>query len=256
MADDKKQRMFPVLYSHGEERGLKEVPWDFLKPHESQAFKNHDQSLETLASRGGLGLDEMLAIVREVSWFREVRGLSKEARLAGFNAALNEYYAQQQSALEQLPEMTPDFIAKAKEDEAKLFKAERDAALARLEEVVRELEATKKAKQENDARFMRERGEAREECLGLRSAMAIETQNANVYAHQKDAAVKERDTALRSAARVGEEALEALRTWALARAADKDAATRSDDTLFARYEAGSRVIALADKLAQESDRGE
>ncbi len=34
------------------------VPWEYMAPHESQAMKNHGQSLARLAERGGLGSAE------------------------------------------------------------------------------------------------------------------------------------------------------------------------------------------------------
>lgn len=67
-------RMFPVLWGQRsrEEKALweklgcpKEVPWHILAPHEAQAHKNHSQSLETLARRGGLSPSEMLAILED-----------------------------------------------------------------------------------------------------------------------------------------------------------------------------------------------
>ena len=62
------ERMFPVLAGgDGKEYGKlgmpRSVPWRLLAPHEEQAKRNHDQDLERLASRGGLGPLEMRAIV-------------------------------------------------------------------------------------------------------------------------------------------------------------------------------------------------
>lgn len=62
------ERMFPVLDGghHAEYRRLgmpREVPWRLLAPHEEQAKRNHNQTLERLAERGGLGPVEMRAIV-------------------------------------------------------------------------------------------------------------------------------------------------------------------------------------------------
>ncbi len=39
------------------------VPWEFMAPHEAQARKNHGQTLERLAERGGLGCAEAWVIV-------------------------------------------------------------------------------------------------------------------------------------------------------------------------------------------------
>jgi len=62
-------RPFPVLLDYKEHKqfpDFRSVPWEWLAPHESQALANHDQTLKTLASRGGLSPQEMLAIVHHV----------------------------------------------------------------------------------------------------------------------------------------------------------------------------------------------
>ena len=65
---------FPILrnYRHGPEWTTQprrtSVPWALLAPHERQAMRNHSQSLERLADRGGLGPDEMLAILHGEAW--------------------------------------------------------------------------------------------------------------------------------------------------------------------------------------------
>ncbi len=65
------ERMFPVLAGSQSKEyqrlGMpRSVPWRLLAPHEEQAQNNHSQSLETLASRGGLGPMEMRCIVEGV----------------------------------------------------------------------------------------------------------------------------------------------------------------------------------------------
>lgn len=64
--------MFPVLLDYNERKAHpewpREVPWDFVAPHEQQAKDNHSQTLQRLAERGGLGLDEMLAVVTGRRW--------------------------------------------------------------------------------------------------------------------------------------------------------------------------------------------
>ena len=65
-------RTFPVLLSPRQESAFpvarRSVPWSLLVPHEEWAKRNHDQNLETLASRGGLSPDEMLAIIEHRRW--------------------------------------------------------------------------------------------------------------------------------------------------------------------------------------------
>ncbi len=56
-----KERTFPVLQAPP--GAPTRVPWPFLAPFEGNAKRNHDQDLEKLASRGGLGVAEMIAVV-------------------------------------------------------------------------------------------------------------------------------------------------------------------------------------------------
>ena len=51
---------FPILKSNGAT-----IPWESIAPHEEQALRNHGQSLEKLASRGGLSWCEALAVLRD-----------------------------------------------------------------------------------------------------------------------------------------------------------------------------------------------
>lgn len=41
------------------------LPWSLIAPHEAQAIKNHGQTLERLAERGGLGFAEAAAILED-----------------------------------------------------------------------------------------------------------------------------------------------------------------------------------------------
>ena len=60
-------RMFPVQVH--EYQGHKVyVPWSLVAPHEAQAQRNHSQSLETLAERGGLSAHELAALLRDEHW--------------------------------------------------------------------------------------------------------------------------------------------------------------------------------------------
>lgn len=64
-------RRFPVLWqvSRREEVILKErgcprsVPWEFVAPHEKQAKRNHDQTLQRLSERGGLSPMELVCVI-------------------------------------------------------------------------------------------------------------------------------------------------------------------------------------------------
>jgi hypothetical protein len=47
---------------------LAEIPFAMLVPHEAQALRNHGQTLERLAQRGGLGVSEAIDILEGRSW--------------------------------------------------------------------------------------------------------------------------------------------------------------------------------------------
>jgi hypothetical protein len=77
--------MFPVLA--GDDRrsyeladAPKSVPWSLLAPHESQALANHSQTLERLAERGGLGVDEMVCVLDHRPG-RDVHGMRLDVAL-------------------------------------------------------------------------------------------------------------------------------------------------------------------------------
>jgi hypothetical protein len=54
---------FPIL-RHPEFR----LPWVLIAPHARQAQRNHSQTLERLAERGGLSFDEAAAILEDRPW--------------------------------------------------------------------------------------------------------------------------------------------------------------------------------------------
>ena len=54
---------FPVL---DDERYS--VPWESIAGFEAQAWRNHGQTLETLASRGGLSSCELVALITGGRW--------------------------------------------------------------------------------------------------------------------------------------------------------------------------------------------
>ena len=66
-------KLFPLLASGGhkvqqqlEELGCPRiVPWSLVAPHQQQAQHNHGQSLETLAQRGGLAANELVAVLED-----------------------------------------------------------------------------------------------------------------------------------------------------------------------------------------------
>lgn len=54
---------FPILPSGS-------IPWELIAPHAKQADRNHGQTLERLAARGGLSACEAIAVIEDRSWKR------------------------------------------------------------------------------------------------------------------------------------------------------------------------------------------
>ena len=57
---------FPILNG----QRLLSIPWEMIEKHEPQALRNHKQSLETLARRGGLSACEVVAVIEGRRWER------------------------------------------------------------------------------------------------------------------------------------------------------------------------------------------
>lgn len=67
------------------------IPWDAIAPHERQARRNHGQSLERLAQRGGLSCAEFWFVMNDLEWPRspDVAGATSEGhKLATMLASL------------------------------------------------------------------------------------------------------------------------------------------------------------------------
>lgn len=59
---------FPILGSVLGPASKEFIPWDCLIEHEEQALKNHGQTIEQLANRGGLDWTEALAVLEDRPW--------------------------------------------------------------------------------------------------------------------------------------------------------------------------------------------
>jgi hypothetical protein len=88
-------RKFPVLRSTQRERfylpGF--VRFAYLKHHEDQAKKNHNQTLERLADRGGLSPQELYAVAHDMAWDAvsiDEEGLHKFVTEIGYCPACDE----------------------------------------------------------------------------------------------------------------------------------------------------------------------
>lgn len=56
-----RMKEFPIMTKNGKEY----IPYDIIKPHEEQALKNHYQTLDRLAARGGLSWAEAYAVLTD-----------------------------------------------------------------------------------------------------------------------------------------------------------------------------------------------
>jgi len=69
-----KEPMFPIMG----DPIIKALPWAFMRPHEAQAQQNHGQTLNRLANRGGLGIEEAYHILRDEQY---VHGVHNKGRV-------------------------------------------------------------------------------------------------------------------------------------------------------------------------------
>lgn len=63
--------MFPIMQVYPEDKypyPIKEIPWTLIAPHENQAQRNHSQTLERLAARGGLSPMEAVAVLEDAKF--------------------------------------------------------------------------------------------------------------------------------------------------------------------------------------------
>lgn len=61
-------KTFPVLNYDQYKGAPSSVPWDLVEIGREQAQKNHYQTLERLAERGGLSPCEMIAVIENRPW--------------------------------------------------------------------------------------------------------------------------------------------------------------------------------------------
>ena len=65
------ERRFPLLRGHAQRNAAhlrQSIPWAMLAPHEEQAQRNHGQSLQRLAERGGLSPGEACDVLLGRKW--------------------------------------------------------------------------------------------------------------------------------------------------------------------------------------------
>lgn len=89
-------RLFPIMHRRPYDRNgttdqqcrradnlfaVVNLPWAMIEPHAGQAMRNHWQTLERLAERGGLSACEALAVLEDREW-RPIPEASAHSQLA------------------------------------------------------------------------------------------------------------------------------------------------------------------------------
>jgi hypothetical protein len=75
------------------------VPWEMIEQHEAQAKKNHGQTVQCLAARGGLSACEALAVIED----RPFRGIPEARSHARLLEAVMAFNASRPSAIAEPP---------------------------------------------------------------------------------------------------------------------------------------------------------
>lgn len=83
-------RRFPIMAGERGEGGRRSIPWALIEPQEPQARRNHGQSLQRLAERGGLDIVEAYAVLRGLEW-RDVRRLDPKWVRSEVDRMVEEY---------------------------------------------------------------------------------------------------------------------------------------------------------------------
>lgn len=142
-------RRFPI------QRGP-DVPWEVMAPHESQAQRNHGQSLARLAERGGLGTGEAWAVVNGLHW----HDMEKAIGWAEADRLWRQYAERVNLHYEELERLRAAL-------------ADRDAHVARLgAEHLSDIRKVRASEQEHTLRARSERDEARGQVAELDGHLA------------------------------------------------------------------------------------
>lgn len=104
----KAKRMFPI------QRGPS-VPWEVMAPHEDMAKRNHQQSLEKLAERGGLSSGEAWCVVNGIDPFAKEEWTKWDAAWRMFAERVNLHYAELERVKEECATQRAEAIRKAAE---------------------------------------------------------------------------------------------------------------------------------------------
>ena len=67
MSSEAIKKKFPVITTPRRDGAF--IFWDMIEPHREQAHRNHGQTLERLAERGGLGPEELVAVLEDRAYY-------------------------------------------------------------------------------------------------------------------------------------------------------------------------------------------
>lgn len=93
---DISERLFPILYTYEEKQRFpswpRTVPWAAVEEHAEQANRNHGQTVQRLAERGGLAPSELLAVLEDRRWSHVASAVAlvKIAELLGLGIGAQE----------------------------------------------------------------------------------------------------------------------------------------------------------------------
>lgn len=67
------------------------IPWDLMLQHEDQCLRNHSQTVHRLHERGGLAVDEAVAVLEDRGWMAMDHVVANKRLLEIVTAYLQEY---------------------------------------------------------------------------------------------------------------------------------------------------------------------
>lgn len=114
-------RMFPIQRHHTEKHDITGIPWDCIAEHEPQMLKNHEQSLERMAQRAGLGIHEAYMVLTDTplsEFFKYPDKFKSDVCAEGVKAIVRDWQRRKIMA-EQRPTSEPVFCILYEDTEKK-----------------------------------------------------------------------------------------------------------------------------------------
>lgn len=76
--DDRQRGSVKAAIAAGSLYVAVQVPWEMILPHEKQALRNHSQTIQRLAERGGLSACEAVAVLEDREYSRLTLAVANE----------------------------------------------------------------------------------------------------------------------------------------------------------------------------------